>query len=299
MKFRIPFWVWTLGGIVVIGGVNMALRLPNFVTADARYCLTCHDTGETPSKSKGSLVHPDYAVVSCVDCHAKPGQKIIVEGYRGGFSATPEFVSKSCSRCHQDIYRDDQKGFLFNELNIRIPHEKHLTTIGAQCTDCHRNVAHDYSVEPTNRPLMQYCYNCHGKSESCSTCHPSGLPKARNILGNMVPLIPLGEMPPVIKHSIEGRSNCTTCHGSGVAGLPAMPADHQGRDNSSCTACHLEQNDSVPAGPLPPPVKHPVEGPASCTVCHGGNIPGVPVMPANHQGRDNASCLLCHLVNKS
>ncbi|MBI4333281.1 MAG: hypothetical protein HY673_18610 [Chloroflexi bacterium] len=295
MKFRIPLWAWMAGGIAVIGGINMALWLPHFVTADAKYCLTCHATGETPDKELGSRVHPDYARVSCVDCHAKPGQRIVVEGYRGGFSATPAFVSKNCGSCHQDIIRADQQGFQFNELDIRIDHEKHVTKLGAQCTDCHRNVAHEYSVEPTNRPLMEYCNKCHSKAESCSSCHPSGLPKAKTVLGKNVPLIPAGELPPVIKHPVGGRASCSTCHGANVAGLPSMPSDHKGRDNTSCSACHLEQKESLATpAKAPPVIKHPLEGRSSCSACHGANIPGLPSMPADHQGRDNPSCTLCH-----
>lgn len=296
MKLKIPLWVWTVSGIAMIGAVNMALWLPHFVTADAKYCLTCHATGETPSKAAGSGVHPDYDKVTCVDCHAKPGQRIAVEGYRGGFSAVPAFVSNNCSRCHQQMYiSDEQSGYLFNELDIRIPHKKHLTGIGAQCTDCHRNVAHDYGVEASNRPLMEYCYNCHKKTESCSTCHPKGLPKAKTVGGALVSLISPGTLPPVIKHPVEGRSACITCHGANVAGIPSVPSDHKGRDNSTCLACHLEQTGGAPVAAAPPPITHSLAGrEASCAACHGANVSGIPSMPADHKGRDNKSCLVCH-----
>lgn len=227
---------------MVLGGVNLAIWLPRFVTADADYCLTCHATGETPTKGNGSMVHPGYGKVSCVDCHAKPGQVIYVEGYRGGFSASPSEVSDNCVRCHESIIgKNDEAGFLFNELDIRIPHQKHVAEIGAKCTDCHRNVAHDYSVEPNSRPLMEYCEQCHSKKESCSLCHPSGLPKNWTVRDQKVPLIAAGTYPPVIKHSLVGRSDCRMCHGAQIEGIPHLADDHEGRDNSTCRWCHLEQ----------------------------------------------------------
>jgi len=44
--------------------------------------------------------------------------------------------------------------------------------------------------------------------------------------------------PPTIPHSLEGRGQCLTCHGSGLAGIPQVPTDHQGRTNETCTLCH-------------------------------------------------------------
>lgn len=42
----------------------------------------------------------------------------------------------------------------------------------------------------------------------------------------------------LIPHSLEGRGDCLICHQTGIAGAKAVPADHAGRANSTCTACH-------------------------------------------------------------
>ncbi len=42
--------------------------------------------------------------------------------------------------------------------------------------------------------------------------------------------------PTAIPHPIEGREDCQQCHGED--GFKPFPADHAGRSNDSCTACH-------------------------------------------------------------
>lgn len=45
--------------------------------------------------------------------------------------------------------------------------------------------------------------------------------------------------PPAIPHPLQGRDNCMMCHKAGaMEPVPDAPADHEGRDNKFCTACH-------------------------------------------------------------
>ncbi len=45
---------------------------------------------------------------------------------------------------------------------------------------------------------------------------------------------------PAIPHSVEGQSNCISCHGSnGVEPYPAFHAK-DGFDNAACTNCHKQ-----------------------------------------------------------
>lgn len=48
---------------------------------------------------------------------------------------------------------------------------------------------------------------------------------------------PAGE-PKAIPHTLEGRDNCLMCHETGIGGAKAIPADHAGRTNATCTTCH-------------------------------------------------------------
>lgn len=50
-------------------------------------------------------------------------------------------------------------------------------------------------------------------------------------------LAPSGGPPPV-PHTLEGRSACLSCHGTGLGGAVRIPTDHSGRSNDVCTSCH-------------------------------------------------------------
>jgi hypothetical protein len=96
---------------------------------------------------------------------------------------------------------------------------------------------------------------------------------------------------PPIPHPVEGEKEaCLHCHG--VGGLQPVPTTHQAIQrllNDPCTLCHkAEPGIAVPA------VSHDVEGRDNCLACHSeaGALP----FPADHAGRENESCLVCHEV---
>ena len=61
---------------------------------------------------------------------------------------------------------------------------------------------------------------------------------------------------PVVPHSLDGRSDCLSCHGPDK--IKPQPADHAGRPNEICLACH--QSTAVP---LAMPLDN-----ADCLGCH-------------------------------
>ncbi|MBI2862026.1 MAG: hypothetical protein HYX89_04325 [Chloroflexi bacterium] len=102
-----------------------------------------------------------------------------------------------------------------------------------------------------------------------------------------------------IPHSLVSRTDCTTCHASGVAAVPQMPANHQGRTNDVCTQCHRPIGEAAPSGTAPvvagpPTILHTLEGRSECLVCHATGVASAPAVPASHQGRTNDTCLQCH-----
>jgi ribosomal protein L31 len=81
-----------------------------------------------------------------------------------------------------------------NPLKIIMNHQFHLEGVGAQCTDCHRNISHDKLTPVTNRPRMEFCFQCHeANRETCSTCHTKGHLR-----------------PP--RQAVARRSVCSKCH---------------------------------------------------------------------------------------
>ncbi|MBI2305509.1 MAG: c-type cytochrome [Chloroflexi bacterium] len=207
---RWPFWVWPLSLVGVILGLNGATWLPQFTTSDPVFCLSCHAAGDTRNVGQASAIHPPYQAVGCTQCHAKSGQWPITDIYRNGVSADPKRVSENCLRCHKDAAKKDESNFKYNVINIRIPHQLHVEGVGATCATCHRNIAHDFTPTPTNRPRMDYCFQCHDqKRDSCLKCHAQGLPQ---------PTAPPKEVAsPSSSTKPDGASlysqSCALCHG--------------------------------------------------------------------------------------
>jgi nitrate/TMAO reductase-like tetraheme cytochrome c subunit len=174
-KLSKPVWALIGVGVLILAMLPM-LGLAHYTTTNPNFCMTCHGTGETADVGQESQVHPDYGKVGCLDCHAKDGGHFVTNGYQEGYKAEPERVSENCVRCHENMkQKSDTEGFKFNVRNIYFPHDKHFT-FEVQCADCHRNIAHDLNIEPTNRPRMSYCFQCHPSTDPCEKCHPDGPP---------------------------------------------------------------------------------------------------------------------------
>ncbi len=127
----------------------------------------------------------------------------------------------------------------------------------------------------------------------------------------ILPRISLAQPP--IPHPLEGREGqCLSCHKDGIGGAPKTPANHAGRTNETCTGCHKASAGSVaasagtapgattaaapaatPGGP--PTIPHTLEGrEGQCLTCHKEGVAGASKVPANHAGRTNDVCLVCH-----
>ncbi len=109
------------------------------------------------------------------------------------------------------------------------------------------------------------------------------------------------------------HEGCLRCHGK----LVGISGEAKGKTISAdCQTCHYltppapsapaaaspAQPSTAPAGP--PALPHAVEGREKCTACHavaaaGVGKPGGTGMPANHQGRGDATCQSCHTAPKA
>jgi cytochrome b subunit of formate dehydrogenase len=103
----------------------------------------------------------------------------------------------------------------------------------------------------------------------------------------------------VIPHAVAGREECLACHAAGA--MRPFPADHEGRTNVMCLACHVAPASGTEAAPAGQEtlgnlasIPHEVEGREDCLLCHaaGAMLP----VPADHEGRTNVTCLVCHAV---
>ncbi|MBI2616366.1 MAG: hypothetical protein HYW52_11955 [Gemmatimonadetes bacterium] len=100
--------------------------------------------------------------------------------------------------------------------------------------------------------------------------------------------------PPVMTHDAAGKEKCMTCHAVGVMeAVKDVPATHQDRGEDTCAWCHAK--DAAMQTKTPPAIAHTLQGRAMCLMCHKvGVMPAVPDVPADHQGRTEKQCQMCH-----
>jgi cytochrome b subunit of formate dehydrogenase len=104
--------------------------------------------------------------------------------------------------------------------------------------------------------------------------------------------------------SHDGRTACMACHQN--IPQPKLPADHAGRTDPTCGACHKPASVAPPGGASPAATSAPATsggikplpashaGRTTCNVCHETGVGGAQKNPADHAGRVDATCVACH-----
>ena len=126
---------------------------------------------------------------------------------------------------------------------------------------------------------------------------------------------PSEQAAPPMPHPVQGQEHCLTCHQPG-GGLKPAPADHAGRPESSCTACH-QAPAAQPASAAQPAATQPAGAQPTATPSAAGGQPAAaqpagqpataqPAAPAQGQAATtqaqpvqdpvaaSAACRTCH-----
>ncbi len=169
---------------------------------------------------------------------------------------------------------------------------EHRNTFDNSCQQCHdtRNAG--------GSDNSSFCSNsaCHGTDWKYAGLNAPSLVKL--FAPPAGPKSEPGAKPPAIPHPIGGSPDCQICHGLQSKVRP-YPADHQGRKNETCTACHQPTSPPSSATPIasgPPTIPHDLAGRSECLGCHGSGAASVPQVPQFHKDYQfqNTACLTCH-----
>ena len=99
-----------------------------------------------------------------------------------------------------------------------------------------------------------------------------------------------------VPHPMVNESLCRSCHEQGKNDAPIFPEDHVDYNVSECLDCHAPNAETAPNAPL---ISHPLVARADCLRCHGPGIGGAPVVPQDHEGRENDGCQVCHWLEET
>ena len=177
---------------------------------------------------------------------------------------------------------------------------EHRTAFNSSCQACHD------TNNAGGKDNSSFCSNsaCHGTNWRFAGLNAPGLEKIFP-----APALPKGNpnaTPPQVPHPIGGSPDCQICHAQSSKVRP-YPADHVGRKNDVCLACHKPTIPAASATPVPgattaqptggpPPITHDTAGRTQCLGCHGSGAAGVPQIPQFHKdyGFTNNNCVTCH-----
>ena len=158
-------WViFVVGPLLTLIAPVVVIWVGHTLTAHSLICLSCHARQSSIAMWSPSKIHPDR--VTCVDCHAKPGQL-----FPRHFFAD-EQVNNNCLFCHRTMAAKQTE----EVHHMKIAHKLHIEESKLMCIDCHRNIAHEKMEAGTNRPRRLTCMECHeeaiaGGPEACMKCH--------------------------------------------------------------------------------------------------------------------------------
>jgi nitrate/TMAO reductase-like tetraheme cytochrome c subunit len=276
---------------------NICHTVPEVVKADEpRPALSLEKSGEPESHLDSNWIakHRYSFDETCVLCH---------DVTNPGGSDNSSFCSNSA--CHATEWQFvglDAPGIRALSAPPRVPSAgvpraiPHPLGPRTDCTICHG--AGKVHPNPENHASFT--------ADMCTSCHQ---PRVQESAGAEMPAPATTTTPstvtgtaPRIPHPLIGRDNCLMCH-SPDSGIKPAPKDHVGRTIAACRSCHEPVAEGSPApepevtptgeGGGPKAIPHELAGREDCLLCHNPDS-GVKPAPADHAGRTDDQCQMCH-----
>lgn len=208
-------------------------------------CSLCHSMASSPRSLAGSSIpHALEGRADCLACHGPAAARPFPPDHSGRSNGT-------CTLCHSLGTTASTIPHTIQGLNdclschgagtFQAFPANHVGRDVASCTGCHTTSTTARPLAgtaiPHQAPQSTDCLACHGTGKfeafpsnhsgrplnTCSLCHSTAA-SPRPLAGQNIP------------HSLEGRSECTACHGRGS--FKPFPANHDGRTNDICQTCH-------------------------------------------------------------
>lgn len=217
-----------------------------------------------PNVVAPQIPHPIAGDPDCQICH---GPKSLARPYPSDHVGR---TNQSCLACHQPTIPPTQTAGI-KSAPPAIPHNLAGRT---QCLGCHASGAGSIPQIPQFHKDYEFqntaCLNCHKSGEGIPApaspaptatptraAIPTVQPTAVSAPTQSAPVAQPTAAPATVQPTAApaspqapasaprlqpanhaGRTVCLVCHSSGVGGAPIPPADHEGRTDAVCAACH-------------------------------------------------------------
>lgn len=265
------------------------------------YLKTLYQSLVYPDQSLSWTTHPDNLghkdSAGCFRCH--DGKHL---------TADNQAIPLECNLCHS-LPEVSKPGSPAPAISLQSAQDEpashlsstwiyeHRTAFDTSCQACHD------TNNAGGTDNSSFCSNsaCHGTNWKFVGLNAPALTKALKPTSTVTSTA-ASTTPPVIPHPIGGNPDCQRCHGLTSTVRP-FPADHAGRTNDVCLACHKPTvlptpvpNPQASNAGGPPTIPHDLAGRSQCLGCHSNTTSGAPQIPQFHKdyGFTNNNCLTCH-----
>ncbi len=160
-------WLIGIGMAGVFLAVNLVFVFIGYSTTNPSECKSCHPNSHKLWKE--NKVHRQS--ITCTFCHSSHSSSQFAYT-PSRLSNMPKALDRDCIKCHKNYMEEKKKKVLVLAEQLD-DSGKVQKTFGPwklkeitcrnkfSCIFCHKNIAHDRGVSPSNLPRVDYCAECH------------------------------------------------------------------------------------------------------------------------------------------